>query len=103
MLLTVMYDVLNHSKYSTPEHVACPSNCLSTAHPTSGAVGSIYRVIKKSVHLMITVQKTRKYILNGSVSYHDKVVSIMNTVFENTVRRVNKCLETGRGHLEHYL
>ena len=23
---------------------------------------------------------------------------ILNTVFENTVRRVNKCLETGGGH-----
>jgi hypothetical protein len=25
------------------------------------------------------------------------------SVFENTVRRVNKCLETGGGHFEHYL
>ena len=24
--------------------------------------------------------------------------AILNTVFENTVRRVNKCLETGGGH-----
>jgi hypothetical protein len=29
--------------------------------------------------------------------------AILNTVFENTVRCVNKCLETGRGHFEHYL
>ena len=29
--------------------------------------------------------------------------SIPNTVFENTVRRVNKCLETGEGYFEHYL
>ena len=29
--------------------------------------------------------------------------SILNTVFENTVRRVNKCLETGGGHFEHNL
>jgi hypothetical protein len=29
--------------------------------------------------------------------------AILNTVFENTVRRVNKCLETGEGHFEHYL
>jgi hypothetical protein len=28
---------------------------------------------------------------------------ILNTVFENAVRRVNKCLETGGGHFEHYL
>ena len=27
----------------------------------------------------------------------------LNTVFENTVRRVNKCLETGGGHFENYL
>ena len=27
----------------------------------------------------------------------------LNTVFDNTVRRVNKCLETGGGHFEHYL
>jgi hypothetical protein len=30
-------------------------------------------------------------------------LAILNTVFENTVWRVNKCLETGRGHFEHYL
>jgi hypothetical protein len=29
--------------------------------------------------------------------------AILNTVFENTVRRVNKRLETGGGHFEHYL
>jgi hypothetical protein len=29
--------------------------------------------------------------------------AILNTVLENTVRCVNKCLETGRGHFEHYL
>jgi hypothetical protein len=29
--------------------------------------------------------------------------AILNTVFENTYRRVNKCLETGVGHFEHYL
>jgi len=28
---------------------------------------------------------------------------ILNTVFENTVRRVNNCLESGGGHFEHYL
>jgi hypothetical protein len=27
---------------------------------------------------------------------------LLNTVFENTLRRVNKCLETGRGHFKHY-
>jgi hypothetical protein len=29
--------------------------------------------------------------------------AILNTVFENTVRHVNKCLETGGRHFEHYL
>jgi len=28
---------------------------------------------------------------------------ILNTVFENTVRRVNECLDTDGGHFEHYL
>jgi hypothetical protein len=29
--------------------------------------------------------------------------AILNTVFENTDRRVNKCLETAGRHHEHYL
>jgi hypothetical protein len=29
--------------------------------------------------------------------------AILNTVFENTVRRVNKCLESGGGHFERYM
>jgi len=29
--------------------------------------------------------------------------AILNVVFENTVRRVNKYLENGGGHFEHYL
>jgi hypothetical protein len=29
--------------------------------------------------------------------------AILNTFFEDTVRSVNKCLETGGGHFEHYL
>jgi hypothetical protein len=29
--------------------------------------------------------------------------AILSIVFENTVRRVNKCLETGGGHFEQYL
>jgi hypothetical protein len=47
---------------------------------------------------MITVQKTRK---NINIRYVDR--AILNTVFENTVRRVNKCLEIGGGHFEYYL
>jgi hypothetical protein len=29
--------------------------------------------------------------------------AILNTVFENTVRPVNKCPETDGGHFEHYV
>jgi hypothetical protein len=29
--------------------------------------------------------------------------AVLNTVFENAVRRVNKCPETGVGHFELYL
>ena len=29
--------------------------------------------------------------------------AILYIVFENTVRRVNKCVETAGGHFEHYL
>jgi hypothetical protein len=28
--------------------------------------------------------------------------AVLNTVFENRVRRVNKCLQTGGGQFEHY-
>jgi hypothetical protein len=30
-------------------------------------------------------------------------IYILNTVFENTVGRDNKCLETFGGHFEHYV
>jgi hypothetical protein len=29
--------------------------------------------------------------------------TVLNTLFENTVQLVNKCLETGGGNFEHYL
>jgi hypothetical protein len=50
--------------------------------------------------------KTRKNIddLKMATEYIRNVDrAILSTVFENTVRRVNKCLETGGGHFEHYL
>jgi hypothetical protein len=70
---------------------------------------------KVSVHMMVTVQKTRKNMYSNNPDTIDGLKmalteyirnvdrSILNTVFENTVRRVNKCLETGGGHFEHYL
>jgi hypothetical protein len=61
----------------------------------------VYRMIKKSLCAWWLQYKTRKNILNSFS--HLSHSAILNTVFENTVRRVNKCLETGGGHLEHYL
>jgi hypothetical protein len=49
-----------------------------------------------------------KTAITGCVRDMDRAIldtdrAILNTVFENTVRRVNKCLETGGGHFERYL
>jgi hypothetical protein len=59
-----------------------------------------------SVHLTVTVPKKEKYsIINTFITEYIQNVyrAILNTVFENTDRRVNKCLETGGKHFEHYL
>ena len=59
------------------------------------------------MHLTITVQYNPhttdelKMVITEYIRNVDR--AILNTVFENTVRRVNKCLETGGGHFEHYL
>jgi hypothetical protein len=54
---------------------------------------------KVSVHLTITVH-TIDELKMAITEYIRKVGrAILNTVFENTVRRVNKCLETGGGTL----
>jgi hypothetical protein len=48
-------------------------------HISSGAICVIWNIQgdqKVSVHLMITVQKTRKNILNCLNTYHDNVVRI---------------------------
>jgi hypothetical protein len=62
---------------------------------------------KVSVHLTITVQNNPHTIDNLKMAITEYIRNvdraILNTVFENTVRRVNKCLQTGRGHYEHYL
>jgi len=59
---------------------------------------------KVSVHLTITVQKTIGELKMAITAYIRNVDrAILNTVFENAVRRVNKCLETVWGHFEHYL
>jgi len=50
---------------------------------------------KVSVHLTISAQKTR--IMKMAITEYIRNVDrgILNAAFENTVRRVNKCLETG--------
>ena len=62
---------------------------------------------KVSVHLTITVQNNPHTTDELKMAITDYIWNvdraILNTVFENTVRRVNKCLETGGGHFKHYL
>jgi uncharacterized protein YerC len=69
---------------------------------------------KVCMHLVITVQKIQTYfkhfqtlamITQMAITEYirDMDRAILNTVFQNTVRRVNKCLETGGGHFEHRL
>ena len=59
------------------------------------------------VHLTITVQNNPHKTdgLKMAIAEYIRNVNraIPNTVFQNTVRRVNKCLENGGGHSEHYL
>ena len=55
---------------------------------------------KVSVHLTITVQKKTDDFKMAITEYIWNVHrTILNMVFKNTVRRVNKCLDTGGGTL----
>jgi hypothetical protein len=56
-----------------------------------------------SVYLMITVPKKIDDLMMA-ITEHIRNVNraVLNTAFENTIRRVNKCLETGGRHFEHY-
>jgi len=56
-----------------------------------------------SVHLTITVHKIDELKMANTEYIRNVDRVILNTVFENTVRRVNKCRDTGGGHFEHYL
>ena len=88
----------------------CPIVCcftllrLSGTQPTTFKWGlNVQGDQKVSMHLTITVQYTIGELKVAITEYIRNVYrAILNTVFENTVRRVNKCLETGRGHFEHY-
>jgi hypothetical protein len=62
---------------------------------------------KVSVHLTITVHNNPHITdeLKMAITEYTRNVdrAILNTVFENTVWCVSKCLETVGGHFEHYL
>ena len=58
---------------------------------------------KVSAYLTITIHTTDelKTAITEYIRNVDRV--ILNMVFENTVRRVHKCLETSGGHFEKHL
>jgi len=68
---------------------------------------NIYGVIKKSLCTWRLEYKNPHTIddLKMAITEHIQNVdhAIPNMVFENTVQCVNRCLETGGGHFEHYL
>ena len=51
-----------------------------------------------SVRLTITLHTNDELKMAITEYIRNVDRAVLNTVFENTVRRVNKCLETGRGH-----
>jgi hypothetical protein len=58
---------------------------------------------KVSVHLIYNPHTTDELKMALTEYIRNMDCSILNMVFENTVLRVNKCLETSREHFEHYL
>jgi hypothetical protein len=73
---------------------------------------SIYRMIIKSLctwgAMKYSLYSNNPHIIDDlkmAITEYIRNVdrAILNTVFENTVRRVNECLETGGGHFEHNL
>jgi hypothetical protein len=115
---------VRHFPLQSPD--PCPLNSRTIFHPENGPVDCPEHFIcidievqvdhKVSMHLIITVQKTHKNSVHSNnphttddlkmaITEYIRNVdrAILNTVFENTVRCVNKCLETGGGHFEHYL
>jgi hypothetical protein len=73
---------------------------------TAPTAHNLYRVIRKSLctwwlqYNPHTVDDL-KMVIAECIRNADR--AILNTVFENTVRRVNKRLEIGGEHFEHYL
>jgi hypothetical protein len=53
------------------------------------------------MHLTMTVHKIDDLKMSITEYIRNVDRAVLKTVFENIVRRVNKCLETGGGHFEH--
>jgi hypothetical protein len=67
-------------------------------------IALLYRVIKSLCAPDDYSPPTLDDLKMAITEYIRKVdCAILNTVFENTVLRVNKFLEIGGGHFEHYL
>ena len=58
---------------------------------------------KISVHLTNNPHTTDELKMANTEHVQNTDSATLNTVIENTVRRVNECLETGGEHFEHYL
>jgi len=73
----------------------------------SGVQRNLQADQKVSIHLTITVQNNTQINVELKMAITEYIRNVdravLNTVFENTVRHVNKCLENGGGHFEHYL
>ena len=73
------------------------TGCYYYVHGTNAIMtNSVY---SKNPHTIYDMKMT----ITEHIRYVDR--AILNTFFDNTVRRVNKCLVTlaGGGHFEHYL
>jgi hypothetical protein len=63
-----------------------------------------YRVIKKSLCICtLSIVEQSPHIWWSEHGHHGMWTVLYWTLSLRTVRRVNKCLETGEGHFEHYL
>jgi hypothetical protein len=112
-LLAPTYSLMYHGVSDTiSQQVQAPFQAQTTTATFSIAyVIHIQGEQKVSVHLMITIQKVYSNKphtiddLKTAITEHIRNVdrAILNTVFANTIRSVNKCLVTGGGHFEHYL
>ena len=70
----------------------------------SGAVRLIYKLLGVKGLMYSNNPHTIDDLKMAVTEYIRNVYrAILNAVFENTVRRINRCLETGGAHFEYYL